>query len=218
MENYLSTTPYFDFDSEFVRQYGEKLVGSETDPVEVAIRLYLGVRDDIRYNAYTFEVTPESFSSSYCLEQGESYCVPKAVLLGALCRLYAIPARLGLADVRNHLASPQFLEHLKSDIFVMHGYTDIYLEGKWVKATPAFDSGLCRLMKLKPLEFNGREDSIFHEFDNAGDRHMEYLADHGHFADVPRQKILDSVAAAYPHLTEEFVSKSERSLFEDMQD
>ena len=170
-----------------------------------------------RYNAYTFETSNSSFSASYCLQQGESYCVPKAVLLGALCRLYNIPARLGLADVRNHLASPQFIEHLKSDVFVMHGYTDIFLQGKWVKATPAFDAGLCRLMNVKPLEFNGREDSIFHEFDNAGDRHMEYLAEHGHFADVPQQRILDAVALAYPHLVSEFNTPSERSLYQDIE-
>jgi len=219
MSKYLESTSYYDFESKIVSEYGEKLVGSETDPVKIAVRLYLGVRDEVKYNAYTFEVKPESFSASYCLEQGESYCVPKAVLLGALCRLYKIPARIGLADVRNHLASPQFLEYLQSDVFVMHGYTDIFLEDQWVKATPAFDSGLCKLMNLQPLEFNGKEDSIFHEFDNSGDRHMEYLKEHGHFEDVPRELILSSVAEAYPHLVESFSSaKPKRSLYLDMQE
>ena len=217
MQDYLKNTSFFDFETECVVDYGKRLVGSETNPTKIAILLYLGVRDDIKYNAYTFETSQESFSASYCLQQGESYCVPKAVLLGALCRLYEIPARLGLADVRNHLASPEFIEHLKSDVFVMHGYTDIFLQGKWVKATPAFDAGLCRLMNVKPLEFNGKEDSIFHEFDNAGDRHMEYLAEHGHFSDVPQQRILDAVAKEYPHLVGEFNTPSERSLYQDIE-
>jgi len=217
MNQYLISTPYFDYDSNSVIEYGKQLVGTETDLSKIAILLYQGVRDDIRYNAYTFETKSESFSASYCLQQGESYCIPKAVLLGALCRLYKIPARIGLADVRNHLASPQFLEYLKSDVFVMHGYTDIYLNGKWVKATPAFDVGLCKLMNLHPLEFNGKDDSIFHEFDNSGDRHMEYLADHGVFADVPRDMIIESIKNAYPHLTAEGTTKSERSLYQDVQ-
>jgi len=217
MNEYLEESPYFDFSTSEIVDYAKHLVASETDPNKIAILLYKGVRDDIKYNAYTFETKPESFSASYCLKQGESYCIPKAVLLGALCRLYNIPARLGLADVKNHLASPQFLEYLQSNIFVMHGYTDIFLNGKWVKATPAFDTGLCKLMNLKPLEFNGREDSIFHEFDNSGERHMEYLKDHGQFAQPPHQLILQSVADAYPHLVGNFAKKAQRSLYQDIQ-
>jgi len=216
MKQYLISTPYFDFESSAVLEYGKQIAGSETDPTKLAVLFYQRVRDDIRYNAYTFETKPESFSASYCLQQGESYCVPKAVLLGALCRLYNIPARIGLADVRNHLASPQFLDYLKSNIFVMHGYTDIYLNGKWVKATPAFDAGLCKLMNLHPLPFNGKEDSIFHEFDNSGDRHMEYLKDHGTFADVPSEFIVESIRAAYPHLAGKSVIESKRSLYQDV--
>ena len=200
MHDYLEETETFDFNQPALKTYAAELVKDARDPVEIATRLYLGVRDGIRYNAYTFDTCPESFSASYCLKKGESYCVPKAVLLGSLCRLYGIPARLGLADVQNHLASPQFLEYLQSDVFVMHGYTDIYLNEKWVKATPAFDRKLCALMNVAPLEFNGLEDSIFHAFDNDGARHMEYLKDHGAYADVPVDFIVQSVAEAYPHL------------------
>jgi len=214
---YLQPSRFFDFDHPSIIEYGERVIGSEKDRTAIALRLYSAVRDGFKYNAYTFETSAESFSASYCLKQGESYCIPKAVLLGALCRLYSIPARVGFADVRNHLASPQFLEYLQSDVFVMHGYTDIYLNNKWVKATPAFDAGLCKLMNLKPLKFNGREDSIFHEFDNEGGRHMEYLKHHGHFADVPYQLILSSIAQAYPHLANnESFSKSDHSLYNDL--
>lgn len=218
MEQYLCSTPYFDFDHPKVKEYAEALVGSESDPTQIAIRLYLGVRDDIRYNPYTFKVDSKTFSASYCLEARESYCIPKAVLYGALCRLYGIPSRIGLADVKNHLASPQFLEYLQSDVFAMHGYTEIFLNGKWVKATPAFDQGLCGLMNVSPLEFDGENDSIFHEFDNNGERHMEYLAEHGIFDDVPHQRILQGIAEAYPHLADtSFEKAANKSIYKDMQ-
>ena len=219
MDQYLEASDYFNYDNPEVKKYGHALVGGETDPIKIATLLYKGVRDDIRYNAYTFSTKPESFSASYCLEKKESYCIPKAVLYGTLCRLYGIPARIGLADVKNHLASPQFLEYLESDVFVMHGYTDVYLNNKWVKATPAFDTGLCKIMNLTPLEFNGIDDSIFHEFDNNGDQHMEYLADHGLFADVPVKKILIAVAEAYPHLAPNSLEteNQNKSLYKDMQ-
>lgn len=202
MSEYLSANTSFDFEHPELVSYGASLVGDARDPVEIAKRLYLGVRDDIRYNPYRFDTAPESFSASDCLAKGESYCIPKAVLLGALCRRYGIPARLGLADVQNHLASPQFLAYLRTNIFVMHGYTDIYLNDRWVKATPAFDKNLCQLMNVQALEFNGLEDSIFHAFDNDGAKHMEYLREHGTFADVPVDFIVQSIIEAYPHLTD----------------
>ncbi len=44
------------------------------------------------------------------LEAGRAYCVPKAVLLAAVLlaavlRAAGVPARLGFADVRNHVQS-----------------------------------------------------------------------------------------------------------------
>jgi hypothetical protein len=72
-------------------------------------------------------------------------------------------------------------------------------------------------MNLHPLAFNGEDDSIFHEFDNSGDRHMEYLAEHGTFADVPRNMIIESIKNAYPHLAGKDTTKSERSLYQDIQ-
>ena len=47
-----------------------------------------------------------------------------------------------------------------TDLFVFHGYTELYLDGKWVKATPAFNLSLCTKFRVKPLEFDGRADSI----------------------------------------------------------
>ena len=66
-----------------------------------------------------------------------------------------------------------------SDLFVYHGYTDLRLDGNWVKATPAFNLALCTRFRVKPLEFDGRADSIFHPFDEDDRRHMEYLRDRG---------------------------------------
>ena len=144
-------------------------------------------------------------------------------MLGALARLNGIPSRLGLADVKNHLSSQALIDWLRSDIFVMHGYIELFLDGKWVKATPAFDKYLCEKMDVLPLEFNGKDDSIFHEFNGEGERHMEYINDHGVFDDVPFDFIVRSVMTAYPHLVEEALNKEGkqnqegRSLEQDIQ-
>ena len=85
-----------------------------------------------------------------------------------------------------------------SDLFVYHGYTDLRIDGKWVKATPAFNLALCTRFRVKPLEFDGRADSIFHPFDEDERRHMEYLRDRGVYADVPVDEIQSAFREAYP--------------------
>ncbi len=201
MQAYLKSSSFYDYDETSIQTFSKGIIEQGMSDVDMAVVLYYAVRDDIIYNPYTFDPAASGFKASVCLQQGQSYCVPKAILLGALCRLNGIPARLGLADVRNHLSSPGLIEWLKSDVFVMHGYIELFLAGKWVKATPAFDAKLCARMQVAPLEFNGRQDSIFHEHNGEGARHMEYLTEHGTFDDVPLDLIVGSVAQAYPHLS-----------------
>ena len=207
MQEYLAPTDFFDYEHPAVQVWAHGVIGQEQNPVQQAIRLYKATRDGIRYNPYVFCTEPVTLSASYCLESGESYCIPKAVLLGAACRSIGIPSRLGLADVKNHISSQQLIAHLRSDVFVMHGFIELYLNDRWVKATPAFNADLCARMGVAPLEFNGRDDSIFHEYGTDGSRHMEYLADHGTFADVPMEFIVASVTKAYPHLVNAYLEE-----------
>ena len=52
-------------------------------------------------------------------------------------------------------------------------------------ATPAFNRELCLKHKVAPLEFNGREDSIFQPYNLEKKKFMEYVTYHGSFADIP---------------------------------
>jgi transglutaminase-like putative cysteine protease len=164
------------------------------------VSLYYAVRDGIRYNPFLDFSKVETFQGSQCLVAGEGFCIGKAALLAAAARAEGIPARVGFADVKNHLTTPALRERMGSDLFVYHGYTELFLEGKWVKATPAFNLELCRRFKVKPLEFDGREDSIFHPFDEDERRHMEYVRDRGSHADVPVAQIMQAFRDAYPGL------------------
>lgn len=201
MDQYLQPTEFFDYENPKLKSWiAEQLQGVSDDPVEQVKALYLAVRDQVSYNPYVFRTDPNTFSASHALSSGESYCIPKAVLLGAAARSLGIPSRLGLADVRNHLSSPKLIEWLQSDIFRMHGFIELYLNGRWVKATPAFNRQLCELMKVAPLEFDGIHDSVFQEYTDAGQAHMEYVNDHGVFDDVPHAFIVTGIENAYPHL------------------
>jgi len=200
MREYLEATRFIDSDHPAVVAFAEQFRGTRTAARDQAVNLYYAVRDEIRYNPYVFSREPDTLKASYAVQAGESYCVPKATLLAACARHCGIPARIGLADVRNHLATPRLLALLRSDVFAMHGYTELYLQGRWVKATPAFNLALCRVFKVAPLAFDGLNDSVFHAFNQDGQPYMEYLRDHGQFADVPQPLFFEHLAACYPHL------------------
>ncbi|KAF0863714.1 transglutaminase family protein [Pseudomonas sp. LD120] len=212
MHEYLRPSRFIDSDHPAVVEFAESHRGASRDPLQQAVSLYYAVREAVRYNPYTFSRDPETLRGSHALARGESYCVPKATLLAGCARHCGIAARIGLADVRNHLSTPRLLALLRSDVFAMHGYTEFYLQGRWVKATPAFNQRLCELFDVAPLDFDGRQDSVFHPFNRKGEQLMEYLVDHGQFADVPQAFFFAHLEKCYPHL----FSASQSSLLGDM--
>ena len=195
---YLEPTFFIDSDSSIIKTFANELCQNETDPVKKAIKLYYAVRDGIKYDPYTMEDSRACMVASTILKRKFGYCVAKAIVLIALARNQQIPARMGLADVKNHINSKRLMALMETDVFVYHGFVELYLNEKWVKATPAFDLGLCKKAHIKPLEFDGTFDSIFHEFNTKGSKHMEYLKDHGHFADLPFDIIMNASKEAYP--------------------
>ena len=199
MEEFCSPTYFIESDHPKIIAYAERHTTDASSDTEKAVKLYYAIRDGVRYNPYDIDPAPESMRASRILEKGQGYCVAKAVLLAACLRSMKIPARLGFADVKNHLNTERLKKRMGTDLFVWHGYTDIFLQGKWVKATPAFNLSLCQAFGTLPLEFDGTEDSIFHPLDASGNRHMEYVHDHGRFQDLPWQEILTAFKATYPN-------------------
>jgi len=199
MREFLSPATYIDSDHPAVIAFSRENAKGNT-PLERAVSLYYAVRDGIRYNPFLDFSSDAAFRASQCIASGEGFCVGKAALLAACARADGVPARVGFADVKNHLTTPALRERMGSDLFVYHGYTELFLEGKWVKATPAFNVELCRRFKVKPLDFDGHEDSIFHAFDEEDRRHMEYLRDRGCYADVPAAEIMQVFREIYPAL------------------
>ena len=195
---YLRPTAILDSDHPSIIAHANEITaGKGDDPIAKAIGLYYAVRDGIWYDPYYPFYLPEHYQASNVLASGRGYCVCKAALLCALGRAVGIPSRVGFATVRNHLATRQLLDFLGSDLFVYHGFTEFFLGGKWVKATPAFNRELCRRHAVEPLEFNGREDSIFHAFNQKQQKFMEYIEDLGSYADIPLDKILEKWRQTY---------------------
>ena len=193
----LAPTALIDADHPAIQAYARQhAVGA--DVRERAVALYYAVRDGFRYDPYRIDLSPVGMRASTVVAQGYGWCVPKATLLTAVCRAAGIPARLGFADVRNHLSTERMRQTMQTDMFIWHGYTEIWLEGAWRKATPAFNLSLCEKFGLHPLDFDGEHDSIYHAFDKAGNRHMEYVNERGSFDDLPLAQIVTDFRREYP--------------------
>lgn len=196
-EQYLESTDIIDSNHPDILAFVDEVAGNAPDPVDKAVRLYHAVRDGIRYDPYYPFHLPVHYRASVVLKGRRGFCVPKVSLLCAAGRACGIPARAGFATVRNHLATRQLLEYMGSDLFVFHGFTEFFLEGKWVKATPAFNRELCERFGVPPLEFNGREDSIFQASAGGHGKFMEYVEFYGIYADIPVLAIVEGFKKAY---------------------
>ncbi|MGE0828522.1 MAG: transglutaminase family protein [Hyphomonadaceae bacterium] len=198
----LRPTFMIDSDHPAVMAFARENVAAASSDKAKAIALYYAVRDGFRYDGYRIDWSPVGLRASTVLSNGYGWCVPKSNLLAAACRAVGVPARVGYADVRNHLSTARMREMMGTDIFYYHGYTSVRIDGCWVKATPAFNIELCAKMSLHPLEFDGETDSIYHPYDLTGQRHMEYLGFRGEHDDVPHADILRCMAEKYPYLSD----------------
>ena len=188
--DFVSPTRFVDSDHPEVVAWATQVVGDADDDRAKAVRLFYAVRDDIRYDPYVATSGEDQYRASEILRQDRNWCVPKAILLCAGSRAVGVPCRLGFADVKNHLASPKLLEQMGTDLFAFHGYVEFLLDGAWRKATPAFNIEMCTRFGVKPLDFDGLEDSLYHEFDVEGRRHMEYVNERGTFEDFPYDEMV----------------------------
>jgi len=198
LEKYLKPTPVIDCNAPSLQEKARDLTRGQEDIIEKAKSLFYFVRDEIRYNLYVSKSLPEHFRASNTLSRGEGYCVQKAVLLVALARAAGIPAGLGFARLRNHLLPEKTVKWLGTNILPFHGYTELYLNGKWVKATPAFDVKLCEKNRIVPVEFDGKNDATFHSHNQDGKLHIEYLKDLGrHYDDLPLEKLQQTLIQTF---------------------
>ncbi len=195
----LASTYFIDSDSAGIIDFARDRIANGKNDVQRAVALYYAVRDEVDYKLMTrLQLKREDFKASSTLLRGTGFCIEKAVLLTAACRAIGIPALLRFADVRNHLTTPEMAETMKTDVFIYHGLVEMLLEGKWVKATPAFDRAMCDRHGVRPIDFDGRRDAVFHEFDVNENRHMEYVAEHGLFEDLPYEQIMNAFCETYP--------------------
>ena len=190
MGNYLRCTEIIDCDEESIRQKAQELTeGLQTDR-EKAVALYYFVRDTIRHNAYAQLYDLERYKASVVLEAGNGICQQKSVLLAALVRAVGIPARIGFVDVNDHQLSESFKQMIGGiNVFPFHGFAELYIDGRWVHASPAYDLATCRRKRFVPVDFDGVNDAKDSRYTEDGEPHIEHIEYHGPYEDFPWDEI-----------------------------
>jgi transglutaminase-like putative cysteine protease len=196
---YLAPAEYVDSDHPAIRAFVAKTVAPDMPATEKVRRFYLAARE-IRYDPDLDYSDPEIYRASSVLQAGAGYCVGKAALFAALCRASDIPARVAFADVTNHLSSEKLRAKMGTNYFAWHGFTEVFLDGRWVKASPTFNSTLCSRFGVAPLEFDGGADALLQAYDGEGRTFMQYEVLHGAFHDVPAKFLMAEMARRYPGL------------------
>jgi transglutaminase-like putative cysteine protease len=197
---YLHPGRFIDSDAPALIHFAREVAGGITGDRSRAVALYYAIRDRFPYDPYRIDLSPEAMRASAILDRGYGFCIPKAMLLAGAARVWGIPSRLGFADVRNHLTTEKLRRAMGTDLFVFHGFAELHLEGRWIKATPAFNRSLCERFGVEPLEFDGLHDSVFQEADLRGNRFMEYVNDRGRYSDLPLEALRRVLEEAYPEV------------------
>jgi hypothetical protein len=191
MEIYLQPSKFFDFNKPKVRQKALEITeGCESD-IEKAKALFYWVRDTIKYNMQLFvPIILNNFKASKVMQKGQGFCVSKSILLSSLARAVGIPARIHLVDLINHLVSQKVIDFMGTNIMFYHGFSEFFLDGKWVKLTPSFDQETAMRGGFLPMvEFDGKNDAVFPPQDINGKKFGEYVGDRGVHADLPLNDI-----------------------------
>jgi len=206
-ESYSRPTALIDSDHPSIQAFAQAIAEGARTERERAVKIYFAVRDGWRYNPYHISLQPGALRASAIYERTprEGHCLDKSVLMIALLRAVGIPTQLCLAKVRNHIAVERMTAAFGPDELAPHGYVELWLDGRWIKATPAFNRTLCERLNVHPLDFDGHRDSVFQEYDRAGGAFMEYLEEYGSFEDVPEERIMALLFEHYPGRFEEGV-------------
>jgi transglutaminase-like putative cysteine protease len=199
-QNALQSTFFLNYDEPSVQAFAEQHVNMEDSPKEKAVKLFLVVRDKFAYDPYNLHLERADMRASEILKRTSGYCNEKAIVLASALRYHGIPTRLYFGNVRNHIATGRLEKMLGTDLLAFHGCVEVWLDDRWLKATPAFNKELCEKLGVAPLEFNGEEDAIFQEFGRDGKRFIEYVEIIGSFDDMPHELFIQELQKHYGHL------------------
>ncbi|MFX1324747.1 MAG: transglutaminase family protein [Promethearchaeota archaeon] len=199
-EETLKPTYYLDWEHPTILQKAKELTDGIKDDIGKAIKLFYFVRDGVRYSVKDARLSFNKieWKSSLTLKKGYGFCIPKAILLASLARAVGIPSRLHYVDIVNHMISQNLRTRMGSNVFIFHGFVELFLNGRWVEANCAFDKELCIRKNFPWVDFDGVKDGLFASTNKDGEPFVEYIKDRGVYNDAPHQEVMQTWALEYP--------------------
>ena len=201
-KEYLQPTEFIDSDSYLIQNKASEISSLSVDKRDLAVKLFYFVKDEISYYIFAEYFNREAYKASETLKRGWGYCVQKAILLAALSRAVGIPAKICFADIINHSLPRHIYEVLRTNMFVYHGYTEIFLGDEWIKLTPVFNRESLNKMKVKEIKFNGKNNIMLPQYNEDGERLFEYIRDRGCYSDLPYENIVNEFRRVYKSIFE----------------
>ncbi|UCC18659.1 MAG: transglutaminase domain-containing protein [Promethearchaeota archaeon] len=200
MSIYLQPTEFLDFHKTRVKNTAIEITKDLKTDKEKAIALFYWVQNEIKYNMFTYyPKIKANLKASVTLRRKNGFCMSKATLLSTFARAVGIPARIHMVDIINHKISKRVVNLMGTNAFHCHAYSELYLNGKWIKATPVFDKETSIKGGFLPIiKFDGENDALFDTLDKDGNLFVEYIEDWGNYADVPIEKIDQIFTEKYP--------------------
>jgi len=202
LEDTLKPTFYMDYDHPLIQEKVRELTEGfpKEDDIGKAVKLFYFVRDQIKYTVKDARKSYKkaNWKSSLTLKKGFGFCIPKSILLASLARSVGIPSRLHFVDIVNHMTSERLRKDMGSNLFVFHGFVELFLGGRWVEANCAFDKELCEKKNFPAVNFDGKRDGLFASTNKDGKPFVDYIKDRGVYNDAPHQEIMQVWVEEYP--------------------
>ena len=184
----------------------ESLNLGDASPAERAVAIFNHVRDSIEYE-FAIRNTPEEYKASFTIQDGRGFCVRKAIVVAAMCRAAGIPSVIILSNMRDRSLSPRVVDMLGTDVMFNHGLAGVHLDGRWFKLDASLSPGLVAKKQYRLVEFDGASDALQSNTTLAGDPHMEYVAYHGAYVDLPYKQMMRGFDAGYANADKEQLVK-----------
>lgn len=193
----IAETPVFNYGDPGIARF-VKSAGCyrETNVAKSVERLHDEVRDTIDYNVFNVALH-DKLSASDVVDETSGFCLHKSILFVAGCRSLGVPAVLCSDIVTNHVSDAAMRELVGGEEF-LHWYAQIYLNGRWIKAAPIFNTLLCKLYGVDVLRFNPSGDAI--EQRNTKSTRMIYQGEQNLYPDPNMGDILAIIAAKHPRM------------------
>lgn len=190
-------TRVFDYENPAVSRFVEEAgCYSETNIAKAVERLHDAVRDTIDYNVFNVPLNT-NLSASAIVDEPSGFCLHKSILFVSGCRRLGVPAVLCSDVVTNHVADAAMHELVGGEEF-LHWYAQIYLNNRWIKAAPIFNTLLCMLYGIDVLRFNPSGDAI--EQRNSDSTKMHYRGEQLSYSNPFMPELLEAIAAKHPKM------------------